>query len=64
MSAVQSDSPDAVKSVFSVLSANLRTYRVVSPLFHDNERYPIGSSIDLSAEQAEPLLGHTIVPMD
>ncbi|MGH7186882.1 MAG: hypothetical protein ACREIB_11480 [Pseudomonadota bacterium] len=35
-------------------------YLVISPLDHDGKRYAIGHSVKLSAEQAEPLLGHTV----
>ncbi|OGA99430.1 MAG: hypothetical protein A3E25_17875 [Burkholderiales bacterium RIFCSPHIGHO2_12_FULL_69_20] len=58
------------KTLFSVLSSSIKTYRVVSPLHHGGlvngvvveKRYEIGETIDLDAETAEPLLGHTVVP--
>lgn len=38
------------------------TYIVTSPLEHDLERYEVGAEIDLTEDQAEPLLGHTVKP--
>lgn len=36
------------------------TYRVISPLQHDDTRYEVGDEVELSALQAEALLGHTV----
>jgi hypothetical protein len=33
------------------------TYTVLSPLEHDQEPYAVGESIELTPEQAAPLLG-------
>lgn len=38
------------------------TYIVTSPLEHDLERYEVGAEIELTEDQAEPLLGHTVKP--
>lgn len=38
-----------------------KRYRVVSPLEHDQKRYDIGAPVQLSDDQAKPLLGHTVV---
>lgn len=38
------------------------TYRVISPLDHDQERYAIGDDVELTEDLAKPLLGHTVVP--
>lgn len=35
-------------------------YKVKSPLNHDQKDYKIGSAIELTDEQAAPLLGHTL----
>ncbi|MGE0671965.1 MAG: hypothetical protein AB7O64_02810 [Methylibium sp.] len=35
-------------------------YTVKSPLDHDGKRYAIGKSVELTEEEAEPLLGHTV----
>lgn len=35
-------------------------YKVISPLDHNGEPYPIGSTVDMSEKQAETLLGHTL----
>lgn len=42
----------------------LGLYEVVSPLTHDGEHYPIGKPVRLTARQAQPLLGHTVVEAD
>lgn len=42
----------------------LGLYEVVSPLTHDGEHYPIGKPVRLTAKQAQPLLGHTVVEAD
>jgi len=36
-------------------------YKVKSPLNHDGKDYKIGGEVTITEEQAEPLLGHTLV---
>jgi len=36
------------------------SYRVISPLSHDGVLYEIDESIELTEQQAAPLLGHTL----
>lgn len=52
------------KSVFSALNTVVFSYRVISPLNHDNKRYEVGSQVELTVDQAEPLLGHTVTRAD
>jgi hypothetical protein len=52
--------PPAPKST----GAGTRTYVVVSPLRRDRRAYGIGAPIVLTADQAAPLLGHTVKPPD
>lgn len=35
-------------------------YKVKSPLSHDNKDYAIGATVEMTEEQAQPLLGHTL----
>lgn len=35
-------------------------YKVKSPLSHDGEDYKIGDTVEMTAEQAAPLLGHAL----
>ena len=44
------------QSVFNKLNLVLRPYRVLSKLHHDGETYEIGSEVELTTEQAGPLL--------
>lgn len=37
-------------------------YTVKSPLDHDGKRYAIGQAVELTEEEAESLLGHTVEP--
>ncbi len=36
-------------------------FKIKSPLEHNGELYPIGSTIDLDEKTAAPLMGHTLV---
>lgn len=38
-------------------------YEVTSPLDHDQVRYEIGETVELTASQAEPLLGLAVKAM-
>lgn len=38
------------------------SYEVTSPLEHDGDRYEVGSTVELTPAQAEPLLGNTVKP--
>lgn len=40
-----------------------RWYSVVSPLDHDQELHAIGAELQLTEDQAKPLLGHTVTLM-
>lgn len=40
----------------------VQVYTVTSPLEHDHVRYEIDDEVELTAAQAEPLLGHTVKP--
>ncbi len=35
-------------------------FEVVSRLSHNGEDYPVGSTVFLTAAEADPLLGHTV----
>ena len=35
-------------------------YKVKSPLSHDGKDYKIGDTVEMTAEQADPLLGHSL----
>lgn len=35
-------------------------YKVKSPLSHDGKDHKIGASVEMTEEQAKPLLGHTL----
>lgn len=59
----QKPTAPAAASVHSALNTRLAFYRVVSPLNHDGERYQVGAEVQLSADQAAPLLGHTVQPL-
>ena len=39
-------------------------YQVISYLEHDGKPYAVGSSVDLTTDEAMPLLGHTVKPAD
>ena len=54
----------APKSVFAALSVALFPYRVFSPLNHNNVEYGIGAEVEMTAAQAEPLLGHTVLRVE
>ena len=40
-----------------------KTFDVISPLDHDQERYEPGEQVELTEAQAAPLLGHTVKPV-
>jgi hypothetical protein len=39
-------------------------YTVLSPLEHDGRRHEPGAEVALTPEQAAPLLGHTVAPLE
>jgi hypothetical protein len=41
-----------------------QAYEVVSPLNHDQVDYEVGSTVELTEEQAASLLGHTVKAPD
>lgn len=40
--------------------ATKKTFEVISPLQHDLVDYEVGSTVELTAAEAAPLLGHTV----
>lgn len=41
-------------------AAPTKTYKVISALEHDNVAYAVGEPVDMTEEQAKPLLGNTL----
>lgn len=48
--------PTAPQSVFHSLNGAIRTYRALTRLNHDHVDYAVGSEVELTPEQAAPLL--------
>jgi len=54
----------ATKKRTTAAAGETKLYDVISPLSYDHDDYAVGDQVELTDEQAAPLLGHTVRPTD